>query len=284
MTRILITGATGTIGAEIVHQLQTRGEPIRVLVRDAAKGPEADESIEVSVGDFATPESLDAALKGIERVFLASFDSPDQQELQRNVLTAAERHGVHHIVRMSTMAVHEKPHLPIFGWHSDCERQLEESGLAFTHLRPSWVMQNFLSFVAGDVIRLPAGDGRVGFIDARDIASVAMEALTAPGHEGKAYELTGPEALSHADVADQLSAATGRSIVYENISPETYEQEKAAQGWPRTSIDTMLALFADIRAGTVSVVTDTVSGVTGRAPLSFREFARDYASTFASGS
>ena len=286
MTRILVTGATGTIGGEIARQLQVRGEPIRVLVRDAAKGPEAGESIEVSVGDFAMPESLDAALNGIERVFLASFDSPDQQELQRYLLTAAKRHGVHHIVRMSTMAVHENRHLPIFRWHSDSEQQLEESGLAFTHLRPSWVMQNFLSFVVGDVIRLPAGDGRVRFVDARDIAAVAAEALTTPGHEGKAYELTGPEALSHAAVADKLSAATGRSIVYENISPETYEQEKASQGWPRASIDTLLALFAEIRVGTNHdpVVTNTVENVAGRAAFSFQEFARDYATRFGASS
>jgi uncharacterized protein YbjT (DUF2867 family) len=284
VTRILVTGATGTIGSETARQLQARGEPIRILVRDAARGPEAGESIEVSVGDFATPESLDAALNGIERVFLASFDSPDQPKLQRNVITAAKRHGVHHIVRMSTIAVHEKRHLPIFGWHSDCERQLEESGLAFTHLRPSWVMQNFQSFVVGDMIRLPAGDGRVGFVDARDIAAVAVEALTTPGHEGKAYELTGPEALSHSDVADQLSAAAGRSIIYENISPEAYEKEKAAQGWPRASIDTMLALFADIRTGIDSIVTDTVESVTGRPALSFQKFARDCASKFGTGS
>jgi uncharacterized protein YbjT (DUF2867 family) len=250
------------------------------LVRDAVKGPKAGESIEVCVGNFETLGSLDAALNGIERVFLASFDSPDQLELQRNVLAAAKRHGVHHIVRMSTMAVHEKRHLPIFLWHSICEQQLEESGLAFTHLRPSWVMQNFHSVVVGDKIRLPAGNGRVGFVDARDIAAVAVEALTTTGHEGKAYELTGPEALSHSDVADQLSTATGRSIIYENIPPETYEQEKAAQGWPRTSIDTLLALFADVRAGSVSAVTNTVEKVTGRAATSFKEFARDYASQF----
>jgi uncharacterized protein YbjT (DUF2867 family) len=143
-------------------------------------------------------------------------------------------------------------------------------------------MQNFLSFVVDDVIRLPAGDGRVGFVDARDIAAIAVESLTTPGHEGKAHELTGPEALSHADVADHVSAATGRSIVYENIPPEIYEKEKASQGWPRTSIDTLLALFADIRAGINrdSVVTNTVENVTGRAAFSFRKFARDYATTF----
>ncbi len=265
------------IGGEIARLLQAQDEPIRVLVRDAAKLSELSETVEVVVGDFATPESLDPALKGIKRLFLASFDSPEQPKLQRNVLAAAKRHGVHHIVRMSTIAVHEKRHLPIFRWHSICEQQLEESGLAFTHLRPSWVMQNFQSFVVGDMIRLPAGNGRVGFVDARDIAAVAVEALTTPGHEGKAYELTGPEALSHLDVADQLSAATGRSIIYESISPETYEQEKTSQGWPRASVGTLLALFADIRAGIDSVVTDTVKSVTGRAPFSFQEFARDYA-------
>lgn len=279
MPRILVTGATGTIGSEIARQLQTRGVAIRVLLRDAAKPPEADGSTEVSVGDFAMLESLDAALDGIERVFLASFDRPNQAELQRNALTKAKRHGVRHIVRMSTMAVHEKRHLPIFGWHSDCERRLEESALDFTHLRPSWVMQNFLSFVVGDAIRLPAGDGRVGFVDARDIAAVAVEALTTPGHEGVAYELTGPEALSHSDVANHLSAATGRNIVFENISPDIYEHEKTAQGWPRASIDTLLALFAEISAGTNhdSTVTNTVERVTDRPPFNFQSFAHDYA-------
>ncbi len=145
-------------------------------------------------------------------------------------------------------------------------------------------MQNFLSFVVEDMIRLPAGDGRVGFIDARDIAAVGVEALTKPGHAGKAYELTGPEALSHSDVADQLSAAMGRTIVYVDIPHEIYEQEKAAQGWPRASIDTLLALFADIRAGTESAVTDVVENVTGRAPQWFQEFARDCAAGFGTNS
>ncbi len=289
MPRILVTGATGTFGGEVTRQLQSRGKPIRVLVRDAAKVPELNEAVQVVVGDFARPETLDAALKGIECVFLASFDSPDQAKLQGNVLTAAKRCGVRHIVRISTAGVHELRHLSIFDWHYECEQQLEESGIAFTHLRPHWVMQNFLPSssatpVVDGKIRLPAGDGHVSFVDARDIAAVGVEALTAPGHEGKAYEMTGAEALSHSDVADQLSAAIGRSIVYENISPETYEQEKAAQGWPRTSIDTMLAVFADVRAGNELVVFDTVETVAGRAPFRFQKFAYDYASEFKAGS
>ena len=289
MPRILVTGATGTFGGEVTRQLQALGEPVRVLVRDAAKASKLNETVQVVVGDFARPESLDAALAGIERVFLASFDSPDQANLQGNVLTAAKRHGVRHIVRISTMGAHELRHLSFFDWHYECEQQLEDSGLAFTHLRPHWVMQNFLPSssatpVVGDMIRLPAGDGRVGFVDARDIGAVGVAALTTPGHEGKTYELTGPEAVSHADVADQLSAATGRSIIYEIISAETYEEEKASQGWPRASIDTMLVLFARVRDGVESDVTDTVETVTGRAPFSFHRFADDYASEFRVGS
>jgi uncharacterized protein YbjT (DUF2867 family) len=289
LPHILVTGATGTFGGEVTRQLQASGAPIRVLVRDAARASELNETVQVVVGDFARPESLDAALTGIERVFLASFDSPDQAKLQGNVLTAAKRHGVRHIVRISTMGVHELRHLSLFEWHYECEQQLEESGLAFTHLRPHWVMQNLLPSssatpVVGDMIRLPAGDGCVGFVDARDIAAVGIEALTTPGHEGKAYELTGPQALSYSDVADQLSAATSRSIIYENTSPEAYEQEKTSQGWPGASIDMMLDLFARVRDGMASDVTDTVETVTGRAPFSFHRFADDYASEFRVGS
>ncbi len=289
MPRILVTGATGTFGGEVARQLQAAGEPIRVLVRDAAKVSQFDETVQVVVGDFAAFESLDAALTGIECIFLASFDSPDQLELQGNVLTTAKRHGARHIVRISTMGVNEWRHIPVFEVHYQCERQLEDSGLAFTHLRPHWVMQNFLPSssvtpVVGDMIRLPAGEGRVGFVDARDVAAAGIEALTTPGHAGKAYELTGPEAVSHSDIADRLSAATGRSITYESISPKAYEQEKAAQGWPRSSIDEMLSHFARIRDGLDSEVTDTVETVTGRPALSFRDFARDYVSEFKAGS
>ena len=107
MPRILVTGATGTFGGEVIRQLQERGEQARVLVRDAAKVSEINETVQVVVGDFTTPETLDAALTGIERVFLASFDSPDQAKLQGNLLTAAKRHDVRHIVRISTAGVHE---------------------------------------------------------------------------------------------------------------------------------------------------------------------------------
>lgn len=282
MASILVTGATGTIGGEIARVLLAEGMPVRVLLRDQAQASQWRNHAEVVLGDFSSPESLDAALEGIERVFLASFDRSNIADLQRNVLTAAKCQGVRQIVRMSTIAVHDMPQIPIFRWHSRCERQLEESGLVFTHLRPSWIMQNFLSFLVHDRIRLPAGEGRVAFIDARDVAAVAARALTVSGHENKAYELTGPESLSHGEVAARLASTLGRPVTYENIAPELYDAEKTAQGWPRSSIDSLLGLFAVLRAGTNldADPNDTVLTVTDRMPFSFQNFAADYAADF----
>jgi uncharacterized protein YbjT (DUF2867 family) len=287
LSSILVTGATGTFGGEVASQLISANIPCRVLIRDANKISDFSDKVQVVVGDFADLAALESALAGVQSVFLASFDSPEQAQLQNNVLAVAKRQGAPHIVRISTMGVNEFKHLPIMGWHYECEQQLEQSGLAYTHLRAGWVMQNFLpsSWAGPDSdgkIRLPASNGRVSFVDARDIAAVGVKALTEPGHEGMAYEMTGGEALSHSDIADLLSRASGRSIVYEDITPESYGEEKAAQGWPEASIKAVLALFAEIRAGNESAVSKTVEAVLGRKPINFQKFAADYASEFTS--
>lgn len=285
LSSILVTGATGTFGGEVASQLVSRNIPCRVLIRDASKIANFGDNVQVVVGDFSDLEALESALAGVQCVFLASFDGPDQAQLQSNVLAVAKRQGARHVVRISTMGVNEFKHLPIMSLHFECEQQLEKSGLAYTHLRPGWVMQNFLpsSWTGPDSdgkIRLPAGDGRVSFVDARDIAAVGVKALTEPGHEGMAYEMTGGEALSHSDVADQLSTASGRSIVYENITPESYGEELATRGWPEGSIKGVLALFAEIRAGNESAVSNTVEAVLGHNPIRFQQFAADHAPEF----
>lgn len=284
MPNILVTGATGTFGAAVAEMLQRAGEPVRVLVRDPARFTGA--GVQVAIGDFADPTSLDAALSGIERVFLASFDRPEMPALQRNLLEAARRQGVRHIARISTMGVENPRFGPIMADHARGERQIEQSGLEFTHLRPSWVLQNFLPTSAATPvrdgkIRLPAGDGRVSFVDARDVAAVAVEVLTKAGHEGHTYELTGPDARSHAELAEALSAATGRAITYEDLPPEVYISELTAAGWPPASIESMDTLFADVRVGGAAVLTGEVQRVTGRPPLSIHDFARDHAELFA---
>ena len=281
---ILVTGATGTFGAALVDLLRGQGRAVRVLVRDPARF--AAEGVEVFAGDFGDTASLGGAMAGIEAVFLASFDRPAMPALQRNVLEAARRHGVRRVARISSMGVDNPQFGPIMADHLEGERQLEASGLGYTHLRPSWVLQNFLpSSAATPVregrIRLPAGDGRVSFVDARDVAAVAAVALTEPGHEGAAYELTGPDARTHAELAAALSAASGRAIAYEDLAPEAYVEGLRAAGWPAASIESMNTLFAEIREGAAGVLTDHVKRVTGRQPLSIEDFARDHAPLFA---
>jgi len=285
MTDILVTGASGLFGGEVTRQLVARGVPIRILVRSRSKAPELDKPVDIVVGDFSNTAALAEALDGIEKLFLASYDEPHLVEHQANVLTVARQCGVQHVVRLSSAGIEENKDLPDIHRHGICERQLEESGMAFTHLRPMWVMQNFESFVVDDQIRLPAGDGRIGLVDHRDIAAVAVEALTTSGHEGKAYDLV-TESLSHAEVAEQLSEATGRSITYENISSEVYEQALESAGYLKDGIDTLQGLFLDVRKGINSDtnVSDTVKDVLGHAGIKFRQFAQDYAIKIGTGS
>jgi uncharacterized protein YbjT (DUF2867 family) len=141
-------------------------------------------------------------------------------------------------------------------------------------------MQNFETFVVDDCIRLPAGDGRIGLVDARDVATVGVEALIATAHDGKAYILS-IESLLHSEVATQLPEGTGRSIKYQDIPPEVYQQELDSDGWIKDDIDTVLGLFADVRAGHNSDINveDTIKPVLGRAGIKFKQFASDYASS-----
>jgi uncharacterized protein YbjT (DUF2867 family) len=284
MSDILVTGATGTFGAAVVEAFRKAGRPIRVLVRDPSRFfAKTGES--VVVGDFSDPMSMEAALSGIERVFLASFDRPNMPVLQKNLLDAAQRQRVRHIVRISTIGVDDPRFGQIMTNHLQGERQLEASGLAFTHLRPSWVLQNFLPTSAFTPVRdgkisLPAGNAGVGFVDARDVAAVAVAALTEPDHEGRIYTLTGPEAPTHAQLASALSTATGQRIVYQDLPPDEYVRHVTSAGWSAASIESVSRLFADMRIGGAAVLSEDVYQVKKRPPLSIYDFARDYAQDF----
>jgi uncharacterized protein YbjT (DUF2867 family) len=283
MTTLLVTGATGTFGSAVAEILHQAGHTVRVLVRNRSRLKV--DNYEVFTGDFSDIPALEAAAKGVSGIFLASFDRPEMPDLQRNVLKVAKNLGIQRIARISSMGVDNPRFGSMMDEHARGERILEDSGLGFTHLRPSWVLQNFLPTSAATPvrnceIRLPASDGRVGFVDARDVAAVAATSLTEPGHEGKIYELTGPDACTHAELADALSSQTGLPITYENISPEQYVSELRSLGWPTTSIESMSALFDEMRRGGDAIVTDHVTRVTNRAPLTIHDFARDYASAF----
>lgn len=284
---ILVVGATGQVGREVVRQLSTEDVPVRALVRDPVRASHIRlPGVQVAVGDLGLPESLDAALSGVESVFLASPAEPEQVALQGNLVQACRRAGVRLLVKVS-LAGGPDAATQIGRWHWTTEKQIEASGLGFTMLRPNLFMQQMLRFapaISGSGhFSLPCGAGEVSIVDARDVASVAVCALTRPGHERKIYDLTGPEALSFDAMADAIAQAIGRKVAYVHVPPEYAKKQMLAEGVPPWLAEDMLVLLAAIREGYGAAISDAVVRVTGRKGRTFHQFARDHAATFREG-
>ncbi len=284
---ILVTGATGKIGQEVVRQLAAIGVPARALVRDPARASHIRlPGVEIVVGDMEKPETLGAALAGVDRVFLLSPAAREQVAAQGNVIEAAQRAGAAHMVKVS-VAGGPDAGTQIGRWHWTTEKQIEASGIGFTFLRPTLLMQQMLAYAPSitstGTFSAPVGTGEVAIVDARDVAAVAVCALTEEGHDRKIYDLTGPEALSHDAMADQIAAATGKKVSFVHVPPEYYRKQLLALGFERWIVDDMLVLGASLREGYGATVTTTVLDVTKKRPRAFAQFARDYASAFREG-
>jgi uncharacterized protein YbjT (DUF2867 family) len=286
-TVILVTGATGKVGQEVVRQLAAAGVPARALARNSAHASHIRvPGVDVVVGDLSRPETLPAAFAGIERVFLLTPAAPDQVELQSNALEAARRAGARHIVKVS-VAGGPDAGTQIGRWHWATEKQIEASGLGFTFLRPTLYMQQMCAYApsiaATGTFSAPMGSGEVAVVDARDVAAVAVAALTGEGHDRRIYDLTGPEALSYDAMADALSEAIGKRVAYAHVPPDYAKKQMLAEGLPRWLADDMTVLAASFREGYGAAVTHTVAEVTRQKPRAFRQFAHDYARVFLEG-
>ena len=283
---ILVTGATGLNGGELVRLLSARGAQVRALVRDPARGAALSSlpNVEIVQGDMARPETLAASLRGVDRAMLISSSDPAMLEVQSNFIDAAEQAGVKHVVKLSGIMPDTDSPFRFARMHGQIEKKLERSGMAFTHLRAGEFMPAYFRQVPAIVARgaffLPMEEARIASIDVGDIAEVAAKALTEPGHEGKIYPLTGPEALSMAEVAEILSTATGRPIRYVNVAPEEARRAQLAAGVPQYTADALAELFAERRKGKESQVSPVIEGLIGRRARSFSEFAARNAAVF----
>jgi uncharacterized protein YbjT (DUF2867 family) len=283
---LLVTGATGLNGAELVRLLSARGVPVRALTRSAGRAAELASLplVEVVEGDLARPETLAEPLRGVDRAMLISSSDPAMLDVQSNFVAAAARAGVRHVVKLSGIMPDLDSPFRFARMHGEIERRLEASGMAFTHLRPGEFMQAYFrqvpSIVARGAFSLPMNGARIASIDVRDIAEVAAAVLTGEGHEGKTYPLTGPEALSMAEVAGKLSAVTGRPIKYLGVSPEEATRANLERGVPPFLAEGLAELFAERRIGKEAQVWPTVQAILGRRPTSFDEFAARNAAIF----
>ena len=285
---VFVTGATGNVGSSVVAGLLAKGSEVRALVRSEESGAQAlrDQGVEVFIGDFTDDAVLDQGIAGADRVFSLTPPNPDQVE-QANAITAAAQRSSRepHLVRLSVMKSTPSAPAVVSAQHGEIDIVLRASGLPVTFLRPTFFMQNTLMGASsvGDqgVIYHAIGDGRLGMIDVRDVADVALEVLTSEGHAGKGYTLTGPESITHAQLAEQLSEVVGKDVKAVNVPIEAAKQTMLDMGFPDW-VAGALAEYAVVFSNNYGdFFTDDVENITGKSARTYKEFAGDFVDAFA---
>jgi uncharacterized protein YbjT (DUF2867 family) len=278
---ILVVGATGTVGSQVVEQLRQRGEKVRAATREPAAAARRLAGVAESAEfDFERPETFAPALHGVDRVFLIA--RPGDEHADRvaiPLIDAMRRPRVRHVVNLTAMGVEQRDDIAL----RKVERYLEASGIGFTHLRPNFFMQVFSTGpLLADIrstgaLHVPAADARISYVDVRDIAAVAAAALTQPGHAGRAYTLTGGEALDHHQIARHVSEAAGTTIRYVPIGEDAARTAITAAGLSSERAERLIGFYRLVRQGFCAPVTPDVETVLGRPPIAFARFARDSA-------
>lgn len=285
-TKILISGATGNVGTQLVKRLAASNTPFKALVRnsDNSKLLESLPQAEIIIGDLADESTLSKAMQGIEKAFLLTNSSEQAEQLQLNFVQAAHRAGVMHLVKLSQFAADVNSPVRFLRYHARVENQIKELGLSYTFLRPNLYMQGLLAFK--DYIKhdgkfyASAGNAAISVVDIRDIAAVAARALTETGHENKIYNITGKEAITHYQMADIFSHVLNREIKFIDVAPDQMEGALRAAGFPEWQIGGLIEDYSHYARGEAAMVYNTVMEVTNVVPVGFEQFVNDYKELF----
>jgi uncharacterized protein YbjT (DUF2867 family) len=276
---LLVIGALGNAGTQVLKALQARGRKVRAADIDQEKLKQTfDESVESVPFDFARPETYEAAFQGVEKMFL--MRPPHITDVKRYMfpaIDAATRAGVKHVVFLSLIGIEKATFVP----HYRVEQYLKRVGLQTTFLRCSFFMQNLNTTHRQEIkerneIFVPVGRAKTSFIDVRDIGAAAAATLTEKGHAGKNYDLTGCEGLDYWSVAQIMSEVLGRDIMYRNPNPFSFLVETVRRGIPFRYAVVMLGLYTSTRFGMAKRITNEVERLTGKKPITFRQYVQDY--------
>jgi uncharacterized protein YbjT (DUF2867 family) len=284
---ILLTGATGSAGSFIADQFVRAREPVRILVRNRAKAAAFEEvpTVEIVEGDMSRADSLAAGLDGVERVLMISAPSMDMVETQSAFVDACKAAGVRHVVKFSGLDARSDTTFPFGLMHKAVEEHLERSGLAWTQLRPTGFMQEYLreapSIIYEAAMYFALGDARLNPVDLSDVGKVGFLLLRDGGHEGARLIMTGPEALTMSEIADRLSSATGKTVRYLPVSRAARKQALVSHGIPPELAEALDRQVEErLKGGLESQVDVSTHQLFGVRPTTFLEFALRHAEAF----
>lgn len=281
---VLVTGATGATGGAVAQALRERGVPVRAMVRKSADAERlSTQGIETVLADFDDDAAVSAALEGSRRAYLVTPSSERAQDQQVRFVQAAARAGVEHLVVLSQLGTRTDSPVRFLRYHAAVEDRVRELGIGYTFLRPNLFFQGLFAFAptisAHGSMAAPIGDARVSAVDVRDIGAVGAAVLAAGSHLGQVLTITGPEAISHADMASRIGAALGTPVTFSQAPAESFAA--ALQGvLPPWQVDGLVEDYAHYDRGEASEVTSVVADATGAAARSFDDFLRDHLDVF----
>jgi len=281
---ILVTGASGSVGREVVREVQKTGEALCAMYRSKPEAGKAPVGVKTAIADFGDTASLFSALQGVDRVYLVCSPIQELVQLEGNAIDACKKAGVKRIVLNSALGAgdYEKS-FP--SWHRKVEDKLKASGIEFVILRPNGFMQNTITYLAPSIKAQGAfydamGSAKTSYIDVRDVAAVAAKTLTTDGHAGKIYELNGPEAITQDDLAKRIAAKAGREVKHVNIPREAHQKAMLDLGMPLWQVTALIDLQDYYVSGRAAAVDGVVEKVLGKPARTIDAFLAEFASEF----